>query len=1047
MIDITAFHRGNRYTIAGGGKGGLYQFARKEGAMKRSYLFSLFCALLLGCLRPLTSQAMNVVTVIPEDGSVNVDTSATISLTLGKVLGKPGVHGGDVKLEALFFPEALSEGKPLLSDDGKTISMSVRLAANTVYRLTIFQAWSKTGYWLTEPVAITFSTGVELPAGSISGHITNASGLGDRVIFVALLDSTGRLSNPARVKKDGSYQLSYLSDGAYYVLSSTVDLRENEYKVSSIRYDNGVFQKQTMSQPAITEKTYFAYYGWDGAAEDSPDVVTVSGEGAVAGIDMTVGATSIMKLLSFSPTDGEVNVPADDASLSLTFNLPIAVPEDEEERREFFEETFQLLLVPSGENADSPALVFSDFGRTITLTGTLAENTYHTAALLRAVDYLGSSASEEHFTFLNPTVFGFSTGSSLPAASVSGMVTLPNKNVDYAAVGLAANNPFRKNDDESSGHDNKDDHQVGKQFESLLRGEYMKVAGQYTGDDNEHGEKNTIRERDGEKENGGLDVQVVGLVDAHSGIYSLRAPGGTYWPLAYTTIPAGSCRMEKMGFFDPDGDGIPDSIVVQDESIEDIDIIFNVPRAIHLTGIIRDERNKPVTGAEISIHSGQWRDQTQSNQGGVYKFRNIPAGKYTLEINPPQEANLQSKIMELEIGERPVVLNITLQSSEPHYNVDSTAAGSYPIIVTGVNFEGIGIEPGDEIAVKIISGGLQRNSKKEVEYENVVGAAALADSFPVIIMAWADDPETAEKKEGFAVGDTILFEVYKSRLDREFPAFAVYSEGDGKFGTGAQSQVSLSVRRPKCGEKIEQLVQNPRVPVRTVFEDNSVVEVEFKSGMVSNVKVEMKSLGTAIPETGQVRQRIQRAAAFFEVEAAVQDTFTATLTLGYSESMLTAAGINETELIIAFYDTVSGEWKALTTQVDVIKKLASASTRHFSLWSLADKNDTIITGVQESGERALLPQEYKLHQNYPNPFNPATTIRYELKTVSRVTLTVYNLIGQKVRTLMSGTMPAGVYEVAWDGKSDAGMPVASGIYFYGLRAGGYVSTRKMILVR
>jgi hypothetical protein len=90
----------------------------------------------------------------------------------------------------------------------------------------------------------------------------------------------------------------------------------------------------------------------------------------------------------------------------------------------------------------------------------------------------------------------------------------------------------------------------------------------------------------------------------------------------------------------------------------------------------------------------------------------------------------------------------------------------------------------------------------------------------------------------------------------------------------------------------------------------------------------------------------------------------------------------------------------------------------------------------------------ELRQNYPNPFNPATTIRYQVAKTGPVTLKVYNVAGQRVRTLMDGTARAGeVHEVRWRGLNDAGGPVASGVYFYRLVAGGFVETRKMVLLK
>jgi len=94
-----------------------------------------------------------------------------------------------------------------------------------------------------------------------------------------------------------------------------------------------------------------------------------------------------------------------------------------------------------------------------------------------------------------------------------------------------------------------------------------------------------------------------------------------------------------------------------------------------------------------------------------------------------------------------------------------------------------------------------------------------------------------------------------------------------------------------------------------------------------------------------------------------------------------------------------------------------------------------------------LPDSYVLHQNYPNPFNPTTTIDFELPVSGAVQLRVLNLLGQSVRELQSGWLTAGTHRVEWDGLTDAGQEVASGVYFYQLTAEKSSHSRKMVLLR
>jgi len=97
---------------------------------------------------------------------------------------------------------------------------------------------------------------------------------------------------------------------------------------------------------------------------------------------------------------------------------------------------------------------------------------------------------------------------------------------------------------------------------------------------------------------------------------------------------------------------------------------------------------------------------------------------------------------------------------------------------------------------------------------------------------------------------------------------------------------------------------------------------------------------------------------------------------------------------------------------------------------------------------AALPLANSLSQNYPNPFNPETTIPYALSSDAIVSLTIYNIAGQVVRKLVDGeALAAGQYQAVWDGRSESGASVASGMYFYLLHAGDYVAKRKMVLLR
>ena len=93
------------------------------------------------------------------------------------------------------------------------------------------------------------------------------------------------------------------------------------------------------------------------------------------------------------------------------------------------------------------------------------------------------------------------------------------------------------------------------------------------------------------------------------------------------------------------------------------------------------------------------------------------------------------------------------------------------------------------------------------------------------------------------------------------------------------------------------------------------------------------------------------------------------------------------------------------------------------------------------------PHAFNLYNNYPNPFNPVTTFRYDLPENSHVTITIYDMLGRQVKTLINQTQDAGYKSVIWDTTNDYGNPVSAGVYLYQIQAGEYMQTKKMVLLK
>ena len=146
------------------------------------------------------------------------------------------------------------------------------------------------------------------------------------------------------------------------------------------------------------------------------------------------------------------------------------------------------------------------------------------------------------------------------------------------------------------------------------------------------------------------------------------------------------------------------------------------------------------------------------------------------------------------------------------------------------------------------------------------------------------------------------------------------------------------------------------------------------------------------------------------------------------------------------------------TEVDVAHELTEALPVDAEYWwkVIATDTDSLTTesetfkftvGYVAIAEIIALPTEFMLDQNYPNPFNPSTTIKYGLPEDSNVSLVIYDIRGNTVRTIDSGSQTAGWYEHVWNGMNDEGQPVSTGLYLTRLRAGSYTKTIKMLYLK
>jgi len=147
--------------------------------------------------------------------------------------------------------------------------------------------------------------------------------------------------------------------------------------------------------------------------------------------------------------------------------------------------------------------------------------------------------------------------------------------------------------------------------------------------------------------------------------------------------------------------------------------------------------------------------------------------------------------------------------------------------------------------------------------------------------------------------------------------------------------------------------------------------------------------------------------------------------IGWLDSYISAFTVYDNQLVVGGGFTMAGEKRAF----------------YIVAWS-----EDFQTAV-ESDVDPILPTGFALHQNYPNPFNPTTVISYSLPVKANVTVSIYNILGQTVKTFAQGEQSAGTYSVTWDATDTYGKEVASGMYFYKVTAGEYTASKKMVLLK
>jgi len=145
--------------------------------------------------------------------------------------------------------------------------------------------------------------------------------------------------------------------------------------------------------------------------------------------------------------------------------------------------------------------------------------------------------------------------------------------------------------------------------------------------------------------------------------------------------------------------------------------------------------------------------------------------------------------------------------------------------------------------------------------------------------------------------------------------------------------------------------------------------------------------------------------------------------------------IQDTSITLELEDNAQYYWMVIALDTD-----------DFIVGSNDNTPNTMVVGTL-SIDGADIPEVFALHQNYPNPFNPTTTLRYDLPEDANVNITIYDMMGRVVKTMVNSQQNAGFKSVRWNATNDAGSPVSAGLYLYTIQAGEFRQTKKMVLLK
>jgi hypothetical protein len=312
--------------------------------------------------------------------------------------------------------------------------------------------------------------------------------------------------------------------------------------------------------------------------------------------------------------------------------------------------------------------------------------------------------------------------------------------------------------------------------------------------------------------------------------------------------------------------------------------------------------------------------------------------------------------------------------------------------------------------------GIFRNERKEIKQlfeENISENSYRNPAFDFLGYRVYRGTEALDTLE---MGEHMYFDVVGENGDVTYHVSAVYEED----GTGTINEVN--------SQMVTVNLQNAAPTATNLIDPTDGSVVTLTNDNVAGGDMVLFWSNSTDADGDQVEYTLSMCIT--EVSECIDTTLTATnFSVSYQE-------LYNTITAVAGLNTVTVEWNVATS--DEWTSTASANGP-FTV--------TIDAGWMLGSEEEMLPEVFALHNNYPNPFNPITNIKYDIPEVSDVRIDIYNLAGQRVRTLVSKQHQPGRYKIKWNATNEFGSPVASGMYIYKIHAKDFVSVKKLLLMK